>query len=157
MHLSFPNAFPVINDRAEKPEVVAIGPYHRHISFTEFEEYKCLFLDRFLSRERTPESSLSERYYLNESLRYYLYNIMEKEGAARRLYAQDMNSISRKEFAEMMLLDGCFVVELLRHLGDNRDSTSGNEDDDPIFTQPWLIRLLSGPPQAGETAPFLCS
>lgn len=25
--------FPVINDRAEKPEVVAIGPYHRHISF----------------------------------------------------------------------------------------------------------------------------
>ncbi|KAL6341737.1 hypothetical protein AAG906_037981 [Vitis piasezkii] len=39
----------------------------------------------------------------------------------------------------MVLLDGCFVVELLRLLGESGDST---DEEDPIFSRPWLIQPL---------------
>lgn len=45
------------------------------------------------------------------------------------------------DFAEMMLLDGCFLIEILCHLG--RDESDADLDfDEPIFTRPWLIPML---------------
>ena len=124
-----PNTIPVINDRAEKPEIVSIGPYHRGIApLTDFEEYKWIFLERFISR--------------GNSLRFYLNMMMELEGDTRCCYSRDLSSISKKDFVEMMLLDTCFVVELLRHIGNGGDSSAQEEEDDPIFTRPLLIPPL---------------
>ncbi|KAK9208297.1 hypothetical protein WN944_000651 [Citrus x changshan-huyou] len=44
-------------------------------------------------------------------------------------------------FLEMMLLDGCFLIEILCHLGRDESDADLNFDD-PIFTRPWLIPML---------------
>ncbi|EOY33492.1 Uncharacterized protein TCM_041464 [Theobroma cacao] len=60
------------------------------------------------------------------------------QSRTKMFYSNDV-LISSYDFLEMMLLDGCFVVELLRHLGCNENVV---DLDDSIFPRPWLIRVL---------------
>ncbi|WJZ89869.1 hypothetical protein VitviT2T_009056 [Vitis vinifera] len=60
------------------------------------------------------------------------------EGRAKDCYSNLVPMLGH-DFVEMMLLDGCFVVELLRLLGESEDSI---DEEDPIFTRPWLIPPL---------------
>ncbi|XP_010034210.2 UPF0481 protein At3g47200 [Eucalyptus grandis] len=110
-----------INPKAEKPEIVSIGPYHRgREDLLEFEEHKWFFLKRFLHRTSLKMESL-------------VISVARLESSARRCYSEPV-LMSSGDFLEMMLLDGCFVLELLFHF-----FRSGNaiDEDDPIFTQPW--------------------
>ncbi|KAF8009306.1 hypothetical protein BT93_J0340 [Corymbia citriodora subsp. variegata] len=43
------------------------------------------------------------------------------------------------DFVEMMLLDSCFVLELLLHIFRSDDAI---DEDGPIFTRPWIIPIL---------------
>lgn len=62
------------------------------------------------------------------------------EARTRRCYSANV-LMSNEDFAEMMLLDGCFLTEILCHLG--RDESDADLDlDGPIFTRPWLIPML---------------
>ncbi|XP_057987933.1 UPF0481 protein At3g47200-like [Hevea brasiliensis] len=125
----FPPRLGEINPNASQPELVSIGPYHRgkdHL--LEFEDHKWLFLEKFLSR-----SSASGR-----GLRHYLSRLRKEEVDIINCYS-DVIQMSSDDFVEMILLDGCFIIELLIHLNQGRDII---DDDDPIFTRPWLIPIL---------------
>ncbi|KAJ6765796.1 PROTEIN putative (DUF247)-RELATED-RELATED [Salix purpurea] len=122
----FPHGFDNINPSTYQPELVSIGPYHRgkdHV--LEFEERKWFFLGKILSRSSTDLSK-------------YLGALKLNEKSTRDCYSETV-SMSSHDFVEMMLLDSCFVLELLRNLNHSEDMI---DEDDPIFTRPWLIPIL---------------
>ncbi|CAK9153824.1 unnamed protein product [Ilex paraguariensis] len=124
-----PRSLVGINNKSQQPEIVSIGPYHRGKNhLLKFEEHKWSFLDKLLSR-----ISFTER-----NLYVCLGEMRELEKRTRECYSDNI-LMSSHDFIEMMLLDGCFVIELLRHLGHSQDVIN---EDDPIFTRPWLIPIL---------------
>lgn len=94
------------NPDAYKPKLLSIGPYHKHDSnFGSMEKYKLCYLQRFLKRKggiHDVESCISEMDKLkDDALKCY-----DDIGGI------DMSIIAN--FSEMLLLDGCFVVEYIR-------------------------------------------
>ncbi|XP_056167781.1 UPF0481 protein At3g47200-like [Syzygium oleosum] len=69
--------------------------------------------------------------------------ILKRETLAS--YSEDYNYIDREdEFVRMMVIDGCFVIELLRLYYDlfHTKSTVVAIEDDPILTNPWILTTL---------------
>ncbi|KAJ0089346.1 hypothetical protein Patl1_32793 [Pistacia atlantica] len=97
------------NQSAYEPYMLAIGPCHRgkkHVG--RMEERKKKYLKELLERRA------------KEDLNRYVTAIGELEKIARSCYADDFSNIETNEFVEMMLLDGCFIIELLRRFMYNR-------------------------------------
>ncbi|KAI3939360.1 hypothetical protein MKW98_022228 [Papaver atlanticum] len=65
------------------------------------------------------------------------------ERKTRECYSEKFDNIESDDFVQMMVIDGCFVIELLRLFynyyfeDDNKESVC-----DPIFTTRWMIRSL---------------
>ncbi|KAJ4809672.1 hypothetical protein LUZ62_022238 [Rhynchospora pubera] len=82
-----------------EPRVVSIGPYHwgkESLQAMEVHKPRCLI--DFL--ERNPGVGVEA----------YVEKIRELEDRARRCYSETIN-LSKDEFVEMLLLDGCFLLE----------------------------------------------
>ncbi|XP_074585842.1 UPF0481 protein At3g47200-like [Curcuma longa] len=112
------------------PKVVSLGPYHRDV-------------DRLLPMNRLKWHSLKK--FLRRSTGYtlvdYLRLIKVSERRARAAYADDLAFISSNDFVQMMLLDGCFVVEtiLLWKIG-----ASGLEAvQNPIASSSWILPMVA--------------
>ncbi|EEF33303.1 UPF0481 protein At3g47200 [Ricinus communis] len=132
-----PHKLAGVNQNACQPELVSVGPYHKgkpHLH--EWEEHKLYFLTRYLLRSPPEASSSSNSYDSLLKLRVHKIGRLEKEARESYLGFQNMSS---HDFIEMILVDGCFVVELLYHLNHNGDVI---DKDDPIFTRPELIPIL---------------
>lgn len=115
-----------INPKAEEPEIVSIGPYHRDKpQVLEFERLKPLFLKRFLRRTK-------------EDLKELTALVAKMESSARACYSEHVNMTSC-DFVQMMLLDGCFVAEFLLHIS---GSGAATDEHDPIFARPQIIPIL---------------
>ncbi|KAI7996231.1 UPF0481 protein [Camellia lanceoleosa] len=92
-----------------EPEIVSIGPYHRSKDgVLEFESYKWQFLHSLLSRTHQPHD-----VHLRQAMK-------ELEREARRWYSEP-TEISSKQFIEMMMLDGCFIIELFQQVSESED------------------------------------
>ncbi|WMV23164.1 hypothetical protein MTR67_016549 [Solanum verrucosum] len=92
------------NPASYTPKMVSIGPYHkRNLQLRSMNKYKLLYLQRFLERkeELDLKSCISELQKLKEKALKSYDDI------------EDINNDSH-EFCEMLLLDGCFVVEFIR-------------------------------------------
>ncbi|CAL9083552.1 unnamed protein product [Musa textilis] len=90
--------------RAYKPRIVSLGPYHHGKSeLRHMEEFKWNYLKRFVGRD--PQKNLED----------YLKKTRELETRSRLFYFGDEANPneSSNEFVEMMLLDGCFVIEII--------------------------------------------
>ncbi|XP_030452707.1 UPF0481 protein At3g47200-like [Syzygium oleosum] len=113
---------------AVEPEIVSIGPYNRgphQVQVLEFEQLKPLFLQSFLRRTRSSFERLTRA-------------VEEEESSARSRYSGHVD-VTRADFLRMMLLDGCFVLELLLGFFECGDAT---DVDSPIFTRPQIIPIL---------------
>ncbi|XP_049381176.1 UPF0481 protein At3g47200-like [Solanum stenotomum] len=89
------------NPDAYTPKMVSIGPYHRkNPQLRPMEKYKLLYLRRFLKRKE----GLDVEFCTSE------LQILKEE--ALKCY-EDIEDNSH-EFCQMLLLDGCFVVEFIR-------------------------------------------
>ncbi|KAG2726613.1 hypothetical protein I3760_01G121700 [Carya illinoinensis] len=109
-----------INVEAYEPGLLAIGPYHHgkgHLSFME--KHKLRFLQRMLKRM---DENSAERY---------ITAMRKREERVCRFYADQFPKLSSNEFVEMMLLDGCFIIELFRIR------------DDTIHQTDWMIDGIS--------------
>ncbi|KAG5608658.1 hypothetical protein H5410_019939 [Solanum commersonii] len=90
------------NPDAYTPKIVSIGPNHRkNPQLGPMEEYKLLYLRRFLQRRQ----GLDMKYWIG------ILEDMEEEA---RMYYDDIEDLDTDEFCKMLLLDGCFVVEFIR-------------------------------------------
>ncbi|KAA8548464.1 hypothetical protein F0562_000148 [Nyssa sinensis] len=109
-----------VNPEAYEPKLLAIGPYHCDKDKL-MQEHKLRYLQLLL--HRTCESSVDR----------YITAMRNLEEKARRCYGSPIN-IESDDFVKIMLLDGCFIIELFRKC------SFGNliDDDDPIFKMEWM-------------------
>lgn len=121
-----PQSLRDINSKAVKPEIVSIGPYYwDKPPSPEFAEHKWFFLKRFLRRTDSNEESLVKL-------------VAGEEISARGCYSKTPK-MSKGDFLMMMLLDGCFVVEVLLHIS-RKDREI--DEDDPILKGQGIIPIL---------------
>ncbi|TMW88615.1 hypothetical protein EJD97_018316 [Solanum chilense] len=119
-----PQSFINVNGRSYEPQIVSIGPYHRGKDNVKMiEEHKWRFLGNLV--ERTKEIGLS--------LEDYLKAIQPFEMRARECYSEAI-VLNRDEFVEMLVLDGCFIIELFRKIG----GVIPIEKDDPLISMSWI-------------------
>lgn len=88
------------------------------------EEHKWGYLGSMLSRTQS----------IGLDLEVLLRAIQPLEMEARECYSQIIH-LDTYEFVEMMVLDGVFIIELFRKVGD----VVRFEADDPIVTMAWII------------------
>lgn len=118
----------------QHPRVVSIGPYHRgNDSLINFDDNKWYFLRKLVLRVSAKSS---------KDLAFLMKEMRGLEARARGCYVSygDVGTICSYDFVEMMLLDGCFIIELFRFLGKSKDGV--NKDDDPIFMRPSMVPLM---------------
>ncbi|XP_052206325.1 UPF0481 protein At3g47200-like [Diospyros lotus] len=86
-----------------EPAIVAIGPYHRgNNELQEMEKQKLRYLKQLLGR--TSWNTVDK----------YVTEILGMEAKAREFYHLETSGFNRDELVEMLVLDGCFVIELFR-------------------------------------------
>ncbi|XP_059592223.1 UPF0481 protein At3g47200 isoform X5 [Vitis vinifera] len=113
-----------VNMEAYTPRVVSIGPlHHGEEHLIAMEEHKLRYLQNFLHRTR-------------KTLEECVEIISREEKTARDCYMEPIN-MSSKEFVEMILVDGCFIIEVI--LGFQNWNGRTGKPDDRIFNKPWLI------------------
>ncbi|KAL3506274.1 hypothetical protein ACH5RR_031656 [Cinchona calisaya] len=109
---------------AYEPKVLSIGPYHHgKPKLKKMEMHKLRYLQELLGRRGETNADR------------YIIALTEFEDRARKYYAEEeISGISKKDFVEMMFLDGCFVIEFLRKIF-KPELRNGN---DTIFQMEWL-------------------
>ncbi|KAF8035396.1 hypothetical protein BT93_C1429 [Corymbia citriodora subsp. variegata] len=107
-------------DKDWVPQIVSLGPYHHgdeHLRHMERHKWRCLH--RILERS-------------GQDIGLYLDSVKKVEDRARAFYEGTI-SMSCDEFVEMMVLDGCFVIELLRGFAMGFEKL-GYPCNDPVFS-----------------------
>ncbi|KAK1568930.1 hypothetical protein Q3G72_030560 [Acer saccharum] len=118
------------NEKAYEPNAFSIGPFHYgKDQLKPAQKIKLKYLQGLLSRSIRQKEQL---------LRQLIASIREVEGQARECYAGSIE-FGVEEFVQILVLDGCFIVELLR-----KDFNEVPRDpDDPIFSMSCLLQFLS--------------
>lgn len=111
------------------PHIVSIGPYHHNRPHLQMiQEHKWTYLKALVTR--TQET-------LNLGLEDFLRAIHQLEGKARDCYSE-LVGYNVDDFVEMMVLDGCFVIELFRKVG----GLILIDEDDPLFSMSWIFSFF---------------
>ncbi|KAH7518838.1 hypothetical protein FEM48_Zijuj09G0213800 [Ziziphus jujuba var. spinosa] len=120
-----PDVFRRHNEKVYEPDVIAIGPFHhRKPSLQPMEIVKKWYLRTLLSR-------------LNISMLGLVKGIKEFEKRARDCYQEPID-LDQNEFIEMLIIDGCFLVELFR----KETISELRSMDDPIFNMACMHQFL---------------
>ncbi|KAJ4832169.1 hypothetical protein Tsubulata_008984 [Turnera subulata] len=123
-----PQSLVEINEAAYQPHVASIGPYHhgkQHLKMIE--EHKWRFLGAVLARTRQHGVGLDQFFEI----------IAQQEEKIRESYSETIE-YTRHELIEMMVLDGCFIIELFCIVG----RVVQTDPDDPIFNMSWIFYFL---------------
>ncbi|KAA8541092.1 hypothetical protein F0562_025055 [Nyssa sinensis] len=128
-----PSSLQKLEPDAFIPHVVSIGPYHRNEKRLQgMEKHKWRVLGHVLRRTKYP-------------IEFYRDAILPLEMDTRNCYDKLFKKFRSSEFVEMMLLDACFILELL-NVAANGIKHCGYKLDDPLFTtrgiSPFIQRDL---------------
>ncbi|KAK9170468.1 hypothetical protein Syun_002608 [Stephania yunnanensis] len=125
-----PQSLVCINHNAYHPQIVSIGPYHKgKPNLDIIQEHKWKFLGSLLSRTRNDHGLELEDYFRV---------VKSLETKIRESYSEHIE-LGTDELVEIMVLDGCFVVELFRIMG----GLIAIDSSDPIFVVPWVFPCLA--------------
>ena len=127
-----PESIRATDPSAYEPKIVSIGPYHRDKPHLKpMDQVKLLYLKRIL--RRNPRAGLKD----------YLQLVNGLVARSRSCYAAEeaITGMSAEEFSDMLLLDGCFIIELLlaNHAASRGEQTRGN---DPILGNTLTLSLV---------------
>lgn len=120
------------NEKAYFPIAFSIGPLHHgkpHLIGTE--QIKLKYMQDLLNQLNWGDPNRSTTI-----LKTLVEDIATLEDVARQCYAVPVR-FSRDEFIKILLVDGCFLIELFR----KRASESLSEND-PIYTRPCMRAAL---------------
>lgn len=123
-----PESLVEINEKAYQPHIVSMGPYHHgkdHLKVIQ--EHKWRYLRSLLSRTKP----------CGVDFKGLFAAIASMEVKIRECYSETIEFSSR-ELVEMMVLDGCFVIELFCIVG----RLVPGDLDDPIFSMAWVFPFL---------------
>ncbi|XP_016503202.1 UPF0481 protein At3g47200 isoform X1 [Nicotiana tabacum] len=120
------------NPDAYTPKLIPIGPYHnKNPELGSMEKYKMLYLQQFLQRKEglDMESCIRKLEELkDEALKCY-------EDIDYKDFDTDD---STGKFVEMLLVDGCFVVEYIRE-----DCSADEPREGRIINTDWMVSLVN--------------
>ncbi|CAK9173724.1 unnamed protein product [Ilex paraguariensis] len=115
-----------VNKTAYEPKIIAIGPYHRStITLQATNKYKLHYFQLLLEQKK---EITVEKYV--DAMR-----LLEED--TRKCYGEPIG-VNENELVEMMILDGCFIIELIRKFVDS----SLRDEHDPIFPMDWIVNSL---------------
>ncbi|KAG7952068.1 hypothetical protein I3843_12G040800 [Carya illinoinensis] len=118
------------NEKAFLPEVVSIGPFHHeNTQLQAMGNIKLEYLKCLLFRNRTTELGCLVKAI--ESIEQDCY----------KCYAEVVD-LEREEFIEMMLIDGCFILEFLCRYQQKRRGIVHEGEDDLVFKTSWMPRKI---------------
>ncbi|XP_030519081.1 UPF0481 protein At3g47200-like [Rhodamnia argentea] len=114
-----------LSPNAYRPQVVSFGPYHHNdVQLRPMEEHKNRALDHFLNRsQKTREPFL-------ESLRKVARNLEESYDALDPKWKDGAGD----QFLELMITDGCFMLEIMRIAVEVEEEKNDYAPSDPIFS-----------------------
>ncbi|XP_047340867.1 UPF0481 protein At3g47200-like [Impatiens glandulifera] len=116
------------NEKFYEPTVLAIGPYHRgKPRLDSMEEHKIRYLQELL--KRTDEQSVDR----------YVKAVMPEIEKVRKYYVEHIDGVSSDELIQMMVLDGCFIIEFFRRFEMRQNKV---KDDDPVVYSDILLLAL---------------
>ncbi|XP_059655081.1 UPF0481 protein At3g47200-like [Cornus florida] len=114
-----PIAVTDLNKKAYRPQTVSFGPYHHGEGpLKPMEEHKQRALLHFLKRSKKPL-----QLYVN-SLAEVVQQLKDSYDCLDKAWQENTD-----EFLQLMILDGCFMLEILRAA-----ATLRMADNDPIFS-----------------------
>jgi hypothetical protein len=119
------------NEQAYIPDAFSIGPLHNGSqNLKAMDKTKIKYLQDLIDRSPIPSMKLRE----------LIISIQAMEKEARQCYADEI-AYTPYEFVEILVIDGCFIVELFNR-GAYRDIRDKYKLDDPVFTMPCMLRFL---------------
>ncbi|CAN6539901.1 unnamed protein product [Malus baccata var. baccata] len=122
-----PNVLRNDNERVYVPRLISIGPLHRGSKLQTMEGIKLWYLHCLLQRDQTRKTGLE----------HFVEAIRDIEQDCRDSYEEQID-MSTDDFVEMLVVDGCFIIELFR-------KSSGEvptEEEDPVFHKSWMRTTL---------------
>ncbi|KAL8534021.1 hypothetical protein ACS0TY_010149 [Phlomoides rotata] len=138
-----PKQLRYVNSKAYEPEIVTIGPYHHgKDEYKPMEEVKLRYMQSLLARK--PDVGLER----------YLSIIAGLEKKVWDCYAEPIR-FNAADFIQMLVLDGCFIIELIGNFRIHNDRTFPGiqldlvllENQIPFFVLCELFDLIQGPDQ----------
>ncbi|KAL5541965.1 hypothetical protein UlMin_009675 [Ulmus minor] len=150
-----PEAIRSKHETAFTPTEVSIGPLHHGNVSSETEEQKWRYLSELLNRDPN----------LEETLESLVKALRKSERRIRNCY-EEKSKLPSDDFVQMMLLDSCFIIELLlkfsvkglRYRNDKIFTTKGMlfdlrrdlillENQIPFFVLQQVFHIIPIPPQ----------
>ncbi|XP_058084052.1 UPF0481 protein At3g47200-like [Magnolia sinica] len=120
-----PSAIRQSDESAYDPKIISIGPYHhRKPKLQLMEDHKWRYLHTFL--DRNP----------NIRLESYIMMMKDLEVLSRSCYSGNID-MSSDLFVEMMVLDSCFIIEILLKQEKLPAAT------DLIYSESWILPLIA--------------
>ncbi|XP_056175080.1 UPF0481 protein At3g47200-like [Syzygium oleosum] len=119
------------NQSAFQPNMVPIGPYHHgKPQFQKIQEHKRRFSIDLINRANQGR----------DKLRHFAEALKPMEEKIRNCYSEAL-AFDSDELIGMMVLDGCFIIELFCK---SYGKLAGHTDPgyDPLLTQPWVLPFL---------------
>ncbi|XAR48417.1 hypothetical protein NMG60_11031237 [Bertholletia excelsa] len=102
-----PSKLRLVETQAFIPNIISIGPYHHgEPRLQAMEAVKWKFFDRLFD----PNQQNAAKNFKD------VYEAIEKHDVAARDYYSDSVEFCKEKFVEIMMVDGCFVVQLFRQL-----------------------------------------
>ncbi|KAL0414824.1 UNVERIFIED_CONTAM: hypothetical protein Sradi_1684100 [Sesamum radiatum] len=117
------------NEEKYFPSSVSIGPFHHGQAVLQvMEDQKWRYLNALISRKPNPDATLES----------CIRALRRTEHKARNFYSEQIN-MGSDQFVEVMLLDGCFIIELFLVYA----IKSLRRRDDPCFSTNNMLFQLS--------------
>ncbi|KAI7998952.1 UPF0481 protein [Camellia lanceoleosa] len=142
-----PNKLLELKKDAYTPSIVSIGPFHHNDkAVPAFEEHKrryMLHLFMRISQAEKSQSALNKCAAAEKSqsaLKKCAATILEKEEEARRCYSEKIG-FDECELAEILLVDGCFLLELFLKYSDIENHEE-EKVEDPLINNARTIATL---------------
>ncbi|XP_056171731.1 UPF0481 protein At3g47200-like [Syzygium oleosum] len=111
-----------------QPRVISIGPYHHgNPQLQMLEEHKWRYL----------RATLHQIHPHGIGLEDLIDVVAPKEEMIRQCYSKSTDSFSGPDLVKMMVLDGCFIIELLL-----RRERSASDPDDPLLRNSYVFASL---------------
>ncbi|XP_074317910.1 UPF0481 protein At3g47200 [Silene latifolia] len=120
-----PKTFTEVNGKLYQPQIISIGPFHHgQPNFQMMEEHKYQYLGQLLTRTKLTLLALFDA-------------VARYEAEIRECYSEIIQ-LEAQELLEMMVVDGCFILELFRKVA----KVVPFEIDDPIASMSWIFPAL---------------
>ncbi|ONI03664.1 hypothetical protein PRUPE_6G273400 [Prunus persica] len=138
-----PDKLRKVKEDAYLPGVVSIGPLHQDKqNLAPMVQYKWSYLVSFLDQQPKDAEPKHSRKCATKCLKECIDAIHGLDEVIRQCYTEK-NNYTEYELAEIMLLDGCFILELFLRFDRNLNYMKQEDlNSDPVLRSAWMTAAL---------------